>query len=130
MLRSFKVALVTIAACWTAWLLPFVGIWPPSPWDIAAFTAVSLAMPFGGLAVTLVFVGRELPKPWGHAKPTSSAPWQSVVVATLVPASNRADVAVDGPRGAILRGDRGRGCPYCERRGLHRASHRRGTRTS
>ena len=83
MTRSLVAALASVGLFGLVMAMPFAGIWPPEPWDVAAFTLLSLGIPLAGLVATLAFVARELPKPWGLAAKTTRNAWQSVVAVVV-----------------------------------------------
>lgn len=82
-MRSLKASVVTVVLFVIGRLMPSLGIWPPQPWDLAAFVLMSLGIRVAGLAITLVFASRELPKPWGTAERAGSSPTQTVVAVLL-----------------------------------------------
>lgn len=79
LMRSLKASVITVVLFVVVRLMPSLGIWPPPPWDLAAFVLMSLGVPCAGLAITLVFVSRELPKPWGTGERAGRSPTQTVV---------------------------------------------------
>ena len=82
-MRSLKASVITVVLFVIVRFMPSLGIWPAQPWDLAAFVLMSLGVPFAGLAATLVFVSRELPKPWGTAERAGSSPTQTAVAVLL-----------------------------------------------
>lgn len=83
MTRSLRVCLGSLMAFGLGLLMPVVGLWPSEPWDIVAFTVLSVGIPLVGLVSTLSFVARELPRLWGLAAQAVPRYWQSVLAVGL-----------------------------------------------
>jgi len=75
---SLRASLLTAVIFGLALALLVYGLWLPEPWDVVGFTLLSLGIPLAGLAATLTFVARELPRPWGLAPGAPARPWQAV----------------------------------------------------
>ena len=81
--RSLVAALASVGLFGLVLAMPFAGIWPAEPWDVAAFMLLSLGIPLAGLVATLAFVARELPRPWGQVAKAARHAWPSVLAVVI-----------------------------------------------
>lgn len=83
MARSLRSSIASVVLFGVVLVMPFLGIWPTEPWDVYAFTLLSLGVPLIGLLATLFFAGQELPKPWGLAANPKTKFWQSIIAVAI-----------------------------------------------